>query len=46
MHFVAFNTVAQGMMLETLFTDMRAADFDPGGRLVDAPGPGSRAPAG
>ena len=46
MHFVAFNTVAHGMMLEAPFTDVRAADFGPGGRLVDAPGPGSRAPAG
>jgi hypothetical protein len=46
MHFVAFNTVAHGMMLEPPFTDMRAADFGPGGRLVDVPGPGSRSPAG
>jgi hypothetical protein len=41
MHFVAFNTVAHGMMLEPPFADLRAADFRPGGRLFDAPGPGS-----
>jgi hypothetical protein len=46
MHFVAFNTVARGMMLEPPFTEMRAADFSPGGRLADAPGPGARSPAG
>ncbi|GAC1325785.1 MAG: hypothetical protein NVSMB2_24520 [Chloroflexota bacterium] len=41
MHYVAFNTVAHGMMLEPPFSDMRAEDFRPGGRLADAPGPGS-----
>lgn len=38
MQFVAFNTVAHGMMLEPPFTNVRAADFGPGGRYVDAPG--------
>jgi hypothetical protein len=46
MHFVAFNTVAHGMMLDPPFADLRAADFRPGGRRVDAPGPGSLPPAG
>ena len=33
MHYVAFNTIAHGMMLEPPLTDMRADDFRPGGRL-------------
>ena len=41
MHYVSFNTVAHGMMLEPPFTDLRAGDFQPGGRLADAPGPGA-----
>ncbi len=45
MHFVAFNTVAHGMMLAAPFTEMRAEDFRPGGRLADAPGPGAPAPS-
>jgi hypothetical protein len=45
MHFVAFNTVAHGMMLEPPFTHLGAADFGPGGRYVNAPGPGSPPPA-
>jgi hypothetical protein len=44
MHFVAFNTIAHGMMLEPPFTDLRTADFSAGGRYVDAPGPGSPPP--
>jgi alkylhydroperoxidase/carboxymuconolactone decarboxylase family protein YurZ len=45
MHYVACNTVAHGMMLEPPFTDMRAEDFRSGGRLANAPGPGSAAPS-
>jgi alkylhydroperoxidase family enzyme len=44
MHFVAFNTVAHGMMLDAPLSDMRAEDFRPGGRLATAPGPGAPAP--
>lgn len=43
MHYVSFNTVAHGMMLEPPFVDMRAEDFQPNGRLVDAPRPGAQA---
>lgn len=39
MHYVWFNTVAHGMMLEPPFDDMRAVDFQSGGRLSDAPRP-------
>jgi hypothetical protein len=45
MHYVSFNTVAHGMMLDAPFSDMRAEDFGPGGRLANAPGPGSTAPS-
>ena len=45
MHYVAFNTVAHGMMLEPPFTDMRAEDFRSGGRLANAPGPGAPTPS-
>jgi hypothetical protein len=41
MHYVSFNTVAHGMMLDPPFVDVRAEDFRPGGRLADAPGPGA-----
>ncbi len=41
MHYASFNTVAHGMMLEPPFTDIRADDFQPGGRLAGAPGPGA-----
>jgi hypothetical protein len=34
MHYVSFNTVAHGMMLEPPFEDIRAEDFKSGGRLV------------
>jgi alkylhydroperoxidase/carboxymuconolactone decarboxylase family protein YurZ len=43
MHYVSFNTVAHGMMLDPPFSEMRAEDFQPGGRLANAPGPGSTA---
>jgi hypothetical protein len=33
--------IAHGMMLDPPFVDVRAADFRPGGRLVNAPGPGA-----
>lgn len=39
MHYVSFNTIAHGMMLEPPFDDMRAEDFQSGGRLSDAPRP-------
>ena len=45
MHYVSFNTIAHGMMLDAPFSDMRAKDFRPGGRLANAPGPGSTAPS-
>ena len=41
MHYVSFNTIAHGMMLDPPFTDVRAEDFQPDGRLFDAPGPGA-----
>jgi hypothetical protein len=41
MHYVSFNTIAHGMMLDPPFNDMRAEDFRPGGRLANAPGPGA-----
>jgi len=44
MHYVSFNTIAHGMMLEAPFVDVRAEDFRPGGRMVDAPGPGAPPP--
>jgi hypothetical protein len=44
MHYVSFNTIAHGMMLEPPFVDVRAEDFRAGGRLVDMPGPGSPPP--
>ncbi len=43
MHYVSFNTIAHGMMLDAPFSDVRAEDFRPGGRLANAPGPGSTA---
>jgi hypothetical protein len=45
MHYVSFNTIAHGMMLDAPFTDMRSEDFRPGGRLANAPGPGAPAPS-
>jgi hypothetical protein len=45
MHYVSFNTIAHGMMLEPPFVDVRATDFLSGGRLVDAPGPGAPPPS-
>ena len=45
MHYVSFNTIAHGMMLDAPFSDMRAEDFRYGGRLANAPGPGSTAPS-
>jgi len=44
MHYVSFNTVAHGMMLDPPFVDVRAEDFRPGGRLANAPGPGCPPP--
>ena len=45
MHYVSFNTVAHGMMLDAPFSEMRAEDFRPGGRLANAPGPGAPTPS-
>jgi len=45
MHYVSFNTIAHGMMLEPPFVDLRASDFQPGGRLANAPGPGAPPPS-
>ena len=45
MHYVSFNTIAHGMMLGPQFEDMTAADFQPGGRYADVPGPGSPPPS-
>jgi len=45
MHYVSFNTIAHGMMLEPPFVDVRATDFLSGGRLADAPGPGAHPPS-
>jgi hypothetical protein len=39
MHYVSFNTISHGMMLDAPFADMSSADFRPGGRFADAPGP-------
>jgi hypothetical protein len=44
MHYVSFNTIAHGMLLDPPFTEVRAEDFQPGGRLFDAPGPGAPPP--
>jgi len=41
MHYV----VARGVMLEPPFENMRALDFQSGGRLADAPRPGLTPPA-
>lgn len=38
MHSVSFNAIAQGMRLEPPFEGLAAADFEPGGRLAQAPG--------
>ena len=45
MHYVSFNTIAHGMMLDAPFRGMRAEDFRPGGRHANAPGPGSTTPS-
>jgi hypothetical protein len=43
-HYVSFNTIAHGMMLEPSFVDLTAADFRRGGRFADTPGPGAPTP--
>ena len=45
MHYVSFNTIAHGMMLDPPFTDVRAEDFRAGGRLANTPGPGAPPPS-
>jgi len=44
MHYVSFNTIAHGMMLDAPFVDVRAEDFLSGGRYENAPGPGAPPP--
>jgi len=44
MHYVSFNTVAHGMLLDPPFVDVRAEDFRPGGRHANTPGPGAPQP--
>src|SRR5438128_835039 len=36
MHYVSFNRIAHGMMLEPPFVDVRASDFQPDGRRANA----------
>lgn len=44
MHSLSFNTIAHGMHLEAPIKDLAAADFGPGGRFENTPGPGRPAP--
>lgn len=44
MHSVSFNTIAHGMGLEAPLTNLAAADFGPGGRYENLPGPGRPVP--
>lgn len=46
MHSLSFNTIAHGMHLEAPMKDLAAADFGPGGRFENTPGPGRPAPGG
>lgn len=39
MHSLSFNTIAHGMGLSAPMDNLAAADFAPGGRLENAPGP-------
>lgn len=45
MHSLSFNTIAHGMHLEAPMNDLAAADFGPGGRFANTPGPGGPAAA-
>ncbi len=45
-HYVSFNTIAHGMMLEPPFEDMTVADFQPGGRYADTSRPVGEAASG
>lgn len=40
MHSLSFNTIAHGMRLEAPMEHLAAADFAPGGRFENLPGPG------
>jgi len=40
MHSLSFNTVAHGMRLDAPMDNLAAADFGPGGRFENTPGPG------
>lgn len=40
-HYVSFNTIAHGMMLDPPFDAMTAGDFEPGGRYAASPRPGA-----
>lgn len=46
MHSLSFNTIAQGMRLDAPMDNLAAADFAPGGRFENMPGPGRPAAAG
>ncbi|MBM3341658.1 MAG: hypothetical protein FJY56_06050 [Betaproteobacteria bacterium] len=45
MHSLSFNTIAHGMHLDAPMNDLAAADFGPGGRYENMPGPGRPAPS-
>lgn len=45
MHYVSFNTIANGMRLEAPFSDLQASDVAPGGRYEHLL-PGGRPPSG
>jgi hypothetical protein len=45
MHSLSFNTVAHGMGLDAPMDNLAAADFAPGGRFENTPGPGRPATA-
>lgn len=45
MHSLSFNTIAHGMHLDAPMNDLAAADFGPGGRFENTPGPGRPAPS-
>jgi hypothetical protein len=40
MHSLSFNTIAHGMGLDAPMDNLAAADFAPGGRFENSPGPG------
>lgn len=40
-HYLSFNTIAHGMMLDPPFEAMSAGDFELGGRYAASPRPGA-----